>query len=75
MRGLTWSIQDVIADREQFVKTAWWQCNKTGCKIWTKETFMQEEKSLSSPTLKLVFTICFLVWLSFGFLLSLLSVQ
>lgn len=52
MRGLTWSIRDVIAGIEQFVKTTWWQCNKTGHKIWTKETFMQEENSLSFPNYK-----------------------
>lgn len=45
-------MQDVIAGIEQFVKTTWWQCNKTGHKIWTKETFMQEENSLSSPNYK-----------------------
>lgn len=75
MRGLTWSVQDVIAGVEQFVNTTWWQCNKTECKIWIKEIFMKEENSLSSPSIKLVFTICFLVWLSFGILLFLLSVQ
>lgn len=65
MRDLIWSIQDVVAGIEQFVKTTCWQYNKTGHKAWTKEAFMQEENSLSSPTVKLVFTICFLVRLSF----------
>lgn len=40
MRALTSSTQGMAADVEQFMKTACWECNKTGHKIWTKKKFL-----------------------------------